>query len=138
MEGGDRSRLRPFPRPPVSAPERPWKVFLELAACEVVPYDVEAPCLDLSDKPGEWTERDLESLLSRLNGLFVDAPPMDYVIDFLNTCAGPPSVYRARAVQVSLCTEARPVGGRGRGRGPAPRGGQGGPPRRLPALGETA
>ena len=74
VEGDSRSRLRPIPKPPGSAPERPWKVFPELAACDVVPYDVEAPCLRLSDKPGEWPERELESLLSRLDGLFVDVP----------------------------------------------------------------
>ena len=89
VEGDSRSRLRPIPKPPGSAPERPWKVFPELAACDVVPYDVEAPCLRLSDKPGEWPERELESLLSRLDGLFVDVPSMDYVIKFLQTCAGP-------------------------------------------------
>ena len=87
VEGDSRSRLRPLPKPPRSAPERPWKVFPKLAACDVAPYDVEAPFLDLSDKPGEWPERELESLLSRLGGLFVDAPSMDYVIEFLETCA---------------------------------------------------
>ena len=89
VEGDSRSLLRPLPNPPRSAPERPWKVFPGLITCDVVPYDVEAPCLDRSNKPGEWTERELESLLSRLDGLFVDAPSMDYVIAFLEICAEP-------------------------------------------------
>ena len=89
VEGDSRSRLRPLSKPPRSAPERPWKVFPGLTTCDVVPYDVEAPCLDRSNKPGEWTERELESLLSRLDGLFVDAPSMDYVIAFLDICAKP-------------------------------------------------
>ena len=88
VEGDSRSELRPLPKPPGSAPERPWRVFPELAACGVVPYDVEAPCLNLSDRPGKWSEPELERLLSRLDGLFLDAPSMDYVIDFLDTCAG--------------------------------------------------
>ena len=89
VDGDSRPRLRPLPKPPGSAPERPWKVFPKLAACDIVPYDVEAPCLDRSNKPGEWPERELESLLSRLDDLFVDAPSMDYVIAFLKTCAAP-------------------------------------------------
>ena len=88
VEGDSRSELRPLPKPPGSAPERPWRVFPELAACGVVPYDVEAPCLNLSDRPGKWSEPELERLLSRLDGLFLDAPSMGYVIDFLDTCAG--------------------------------------------------
>lgn len=88
VEGDSRSALRPLPKPPKSAPERPWMVFPELAACGVVPYDVEAPCLSLSDRPGKWSEPELERLLSRLDGLFLDALSMDYVIDFFNTCAG--------------------------------------------------
>ena len=86
-DGDSRPRLRPLPKPPGVAPERPWKVFSELAACRVAPYDAEAPCLSV-DKPGGWSEQELERLLSRLDGLFVDAPSMDYVIDFLDTCAG--------------------------------------------------
>ena len=89
VEGDSRTLLRPLPKPPRSASERPWKVFPELTTCDIVPYDVEAPCLGLSDKPGEWPERELESLLSWLDDLFVDAPSMDYVIAFLETCAGP-------------------------------------------------
>ena len=89
VEGDSRTLLRPLPKPPRSAPERPWKVFPGLTTCDVVPYDVEVPCLGLSDKPGEWPERELESLLSRLDDLFVDAPSMDYVTAFLETCARP-------------------------------------------------
>ena len=89
VEGDSRSRLRPLPKSPGSAPDRPWKVFPELSACRVVPYDEDAPCLDLSDKPGRWSEPELESLLSRIEGLFVDAASMDYVIAFLGTCAAP-------------------------------------------------
>ena len=88
VDGGSRPRLRPFPKPPGSAPDRPWTVFPELAACGVLPYDKIAPCLDLSDRPGKWSEPELERLLSRLDGMFVNAPSMDYVIDFLVTCAG--------------------------------------------------
>ena len=54
----------------------------------MVPYDGEAPRLCRSDKPGEWTEQELEPLLSRLDGLFVDAPSMDYLTEFLKSCAG--------------------------------------------------
>ena len=85
---GSRSRLRPFPNPPGSAPDRPWTVFPKLSASGVLLYDVEAPCLDVSDRPGKWSEMELESLLSRLDGLFVDAPSMDYMIDFFHICAG--------------------------------------------------
>ena len=86
--GDRRLRLRPFPKPPKSAQQRPWKVFPELATCDVVAYDVEATCLDRSDKPGEWTEPDLEKLLSRVDGLLADAPSMDYLTEFLDSCAG--------------------------------------------------
>ena len=87
--GACRDKLRPFPRPPKSDQERPWRVFPELAACDVLPYDGEAPRLCRSDsKPGEWPEQELERLLSRLDGLFVDAPSMDYLTEFLESCAG--------------------------------------------------
>ena len=103
----DRSRLRPFPKPPESAPERPWKVFPKLAVCRVmpydaeapnmaaprlgragpaervIPYDAEAPYLSRSDKPGDWQQEELVMLLYRIDGLFVDGPSMDYVIAFL-------------------------------------------------------
>ena len=88
-DGDSRTRLRPLPKPPGSAPERPWKVFPDLAACGIVPYDAEAPCLGASDKPGRWSEQELERLLSRLDGLFEDVPSMDYMIQFLQDCAGP-------------------------------------------------
>ena len=84
--GASRSRLRPVPKPPATAPDRPWTVFPRLAACGVLPYDVEAPRLDVSDMPGKWSELELEGLLSQLDGLFIDAPSMDYMIDFLNIC----------------------------------------------------
>ena len=84
--GDRRLRLRPVPRPPKSAPERPWKVFPELAACDVVLYDMDAPRLCRTDKPGEWMEQELEHLLCRLDGLFVDAPSMDYLTEFLDSC----------------------------------------------------
>lgn len=87
VEGEARSRLRPVPRPPASAPARPWSVFPELAACNIAPYDAAAPRLDLADAPHEWQERELERLLSRIDGLFVDAPSMDYLTEFLETCA---------------------------------------------------
>ena len=89
VEGDRRSRLRPLPKAPNSAPDRPWKVFPNLNDSNVVPYDVTAPRLGLSDKPGEWPEEELENLLSRVDGLFVDAPSMDYLIEFLESCAGP-------------------------------------------------
>ena len=89
VEGDRRSRLRPLPQAPISAPDRPWKVFPNLNDCNVVPYDVTAPCLSLSGGPGKWLEEELESLLSRVDGLFVDAPSMDYLIEFLESCAGP-------------------------------------------------
>lgn len=86
--GDRRLRLRPFPKPPKSAQQRPWKVFPELATCDVVAYDVNAAYLDRSDKPGEWTELDLEKLLSRVDGLLADAPSIDYLTEFLDSCAG--------------------------------------------------
>ncbi len=87
VEGKDRSRLRPLPKPPGTDPERPWKVFPQLAACDVMPYDAEAP--RLSDKLGDWQREELEMLLSQLDGLFVVPPSMDYVINFLDNFAGP-------------------------------------------------
>ena len=84
-----RPRLRPLPTPPVSAAGRPWTVFPDLAGCGVLPYDVNAPRLvDAVDSPGVWSESELVRLLSRLDGLFMDTPSMDYLIDFLDTCAG--------------------------------------------------
>ena len=61
VEGDSRSRLPPHSQAAGVCSGAPWKVFPELAACDVVPYDVEAPCLRLSNKPGEWPERELES-----------------------------------------------------------------------------
>ena len=88
VEGDRRACLRPLPKPPASAPERPWKVLPELNACDVVPYDVGAPSLSPSGTPREWPEEELERLLSRVDGLLVDAPSTDYLSDFLEVCAG--------------------------------------------------
>ena len=88
VEGDRRACLRPLPKPPASAPRRPWKIFPELDACDVVPYDVGAPSLNSSRTPPEWLEEELERLLSRVDGLFVDTPSMDYLSDFLEACAG--------------------------------------------------
>ncbi len=86
---GDRgSRLRPLPTTQKSAPDRPWKVFPKLNACDVVPYDVTAPRLSRAEGPDEWPKEELEGMLSQVNGLFVDAPSMDYLIKFLDLCAG--------------------------------------------------
>ena len=89
VEGAARSQLRPFPKPPITAPERPWKVFLKLNMLDVVPYDAEAPRLCPLDKPGEWKEQELRDLLSHLEGMFSDPASMDYVVSFLDNCAGP-------------------------------------------------
>ena len=81
-----RSRLRPVPTPPRSDPERPWKVFSNLTACNVEPYDVDAP--RLGDAPRQWQETELTDLLFQVEGLFIQAPAMDYLADFLDSCAG--------------------------------------------------
>ena len=105
IRGDLRSRLRPVPKPPKSARERPWKVFPKLAACDVVPYDAEAPRLCQSDKPGEWAEQELEILLSRLDDLFVDGPSMEYLTEFLDSCAG--QRLSSERVQKTLLAEMR-------------------------------
>ena len=105
IRGDLRSRLRPVPEPPKSARERPWKVLPKLAACDVVPYDAETPRLCKSDKPGEWAEQELQILLSRLDGLFVDAPSMEYLTEFLRSCAG--QHLSSERVQMTLLTEMR-------------------------------
>ena len=89
IKGELRSRLRPVPTPPRSAPDRPWKVFPKLAACDVSPYDMRAPLL--KDEPHEqkWQEPELEVLLSRIEGLFLEAPAMDYLAEFLDSCVRP-------------------------------------------------
>lgn len=87
VEGETRYRLRPLPPPPSSAPERPWVVFPGLATSNVVPYDVQAP--SLWDQPRQWQESELEHLLSRVDGLFTDGPSMDYLGEFLESCAEP-------------------------------------------------
>ena len=81
-----KSRLRPVPTPPRSAPERPWEVFSKLPDCNVKPYDVDAP--RLGDAPREWQEAELAELLLQVEGLFMRAPAMDYLVDFLDSCAG--------------------------------------------------
>ena len=81
-----RSRLRPVPTPPRSAPERPWKVFPNLTARNVEPYDVDAP--RMGDAPRQWQEAELTDLLFQVEGLFMQAPAMDYLADFLDSCAG--------------------------------------------------
>ena len=81
------ARLRPVPTPPRSAPERPWKVFSNLTACNVEPYDVDAP--RLGDAPRQWQEAELTDLLFQVEGLFMQAPAIEYLADFLDSCAGP-------------------------------------------------
>ena len=80
------SRLRPVPTPPHSAPERPWRVFPHLTACNVEPYDRKAP--HLGDAPPEWPDDELTHLLSQVDGLFAEAPAMDYFLAFLESCVG--------------------------------------------------
>jgi len=87
VEGDARYRLRPLPKPPNSAPERPWAVFPELATSNVLPYDAGAP--SLWDQPRQWQEAELVHLLSRIGGLFTDGPSMDYLAEFLETWARP-------------------------------------------------
>ena len=87
VEGETRNRLRPLPPPPGSAPGRPWVVFPGLATSNLVPYDAHA--LSLWDQPRQWQETELENLLSRVGGLFTDGPSMDYLGEFLKSCAGP-------------------------------------------------
>ena len=86
IAGESRSRLRPVPTPPRSAPHRPWNVFPKLAACNVTPYDAGAP--SLGSAPSPWQEEELEILLSRTDGLFVRPPAMDYLAEFLESCTG--------------------------------------------------
>lgn len=87
VTGDDRSRLRPVPTPPQSAPDRPWKVFPRLAGCDVAPYDVKAS--RVGDAPRQWQEAELTDLLSQVEGLFEHATTMDYLAEFLESCAGP-------------------------------------------------
>ena len=86
VKGDYRDRLRPVPTPPRSDPERPWKVFPNLTACNVEPYDVDAP--RLGDAPRQWQEAELTDVLSQVEGLFTQAPAMDYLAEFLDSCAG--------------------------------------------------
>ena len=86
ITGESRSRLRPVPTPPRSALDRPWNVFPKLAACNVTPYDAGAS--SLGSAPSQWQEAELEVLLSRADGLFVGTPAMDYLAEFLESCAG--------------------------------------------------
>ena len=86
IAGESRSRLRPVPAPPRSAPHRPWNVFPKLAACNVTPYDAGAP--RLGSAPTRWQQEELEILLSRADGLFVGTPAMDYMAEFLELSAG--------------------------------------------------
>lgn len=86
VTGDARSRLRPVPTPPLSATERPWRVFPSLAACSVMPYDVDAP--RLGDACRHWDETELADLLSDVDGLFVKAWAMDYLAEFLDSCSG--------------------------------------------------
>lgn len=85
VEESFRTRLRPVPSSPGSDPERPWKIFVELTACNVIPYDREAP--HLGDVPCKWEDPELARILSHVEGLFVHAPSMDYLIEFLDSCA---------------------------------------------------
>ena len=61
-------------------------MFPNLTACNVEPYDVDAP--RLGDAPRQWQEAELTDLLSRVDGLFTQAPAMDYLAEFLDSCAG--------------------------------------------------
>ena len=77
----------PFPRPQDQFRNGRGRSFPELATSNVVPYDADAPCL--WDRPRQWQEPELERLLSRVDGLFTDAPSMEYLSEFLESCAGP-------------------------------------------------
>ncbi len=85
--GPDLDRLRPLPTPPKSDPQRPWQVFPRLKSSGLVPFDVTAP--SLSNRSSQWKETELDKLLSEVTGLFTDGPRMDYLADFLASCAGP-------------------------------------------------
>ncbi len=98
--GDCRSRLRPVPKPPDAAPQRPWKVFPRLVDCNVVPYDMEAPGLRRQSPQYRWHESEIVILLSRIHGLFTDAPAMTYLADFLDSCAA--DCLSAEAVQDKL------------------------------------
>ena len=87
IRGDSRSRLRPVPMPPRTDPGRPFFVFPEMLNCDVTPYDCGAP--RLGDAPTPWQEEELATLLSRVDGLFMEATATDYLADFLDTCAGP-------------------------------------------------
>ncbi len=87
IRGDSRTLLRPVPTPPHSGPERPLKVFPEMVNCNVIPFDAEAP--RLGDSTSRWQEKELVVLLSRVDGLFMEAPAMDYLADFLGSYAEP-------------------------------------------------
>ena len=103
VEGDARSQLRPVPTPPKAVAERPWTVFPELATSNVLPYDAEAPCL--WDRPRQWREPELEDLLSRIGGLFIDGPSMEYLAEFLESCTGP--FLSTERIQRRLCVVLR-------------------------------
>lgn len=85
--GRNLDRLRPLPKPPKSDPQRPWQVFPRLKSSDLLPFDVTAP--SLSNRPSQWQETELDDLLSEVTGLFTDGPLMDYLAEFLASCAGP-------------------------------------------------
>ncbi len=82
----DLDRLRPFPGPPKSDPGRPWRVFPRLSESNFLPFNRNAPTL--SNRLPQWKEDDLDSILADVGGLFEDGPLMDYLTEFLESCAG--------------------------------------------------
>lgn len=87
--GRDLDRLRPLPTPPKSDPQRPWHVFPRLKSSGLLPFDVTAPSLSNPNRSSQWKETEVDDLLSEVTGLFTDGPRIDYLADFLASCAGP-------------------------------------------------
>lgn len=100
ITGGDRDRLRPFPTPPKSAPERPWQVFPRLRVLDILAFDGDAP--SLTGQPCQWSEAELRSLLAEVSGPFSDGPRMDYLGAFLDCPRGARPYLATEALQAQL------------------------------------
>ncbi len=61
-------------------------VFPELVNSDVRPFDGGAP--HLGDASTRWQEEELSVLLSRVDGVFTNAPAMEYLADFLDAYSG--------------------------------------------------
>lgn len=98
--GADRERLRPFPAPPKSDPQRPWQVFSRLPNTGLIPFEAvrrpetgtSAKWIDsprLFDREPQWQESELANLLAGVSGVVSDGPRMDYLAEFLESGVKP-------------------------------------------------